>query len=317
MRVVVTGGAGFLGSHLSDALHERGDEVVCVDDLSSGRLDNVRHLMDSPRFTVIKQDICEPLAVDGPVDAVANMASLASPPRYMERPIFTLRTGSVGTQNALDLAARHDARFVQASTSEVYGDPQVHPQREDYWGHVNPNGPRSVYDEAKRYAEALTAAYRRNGVNTGLIRIFNTYGPRMRLDDGRVVTNFITQALNGEALTVYGDGSQTRSLCFVSDLIRGWLAMIDETLEGPVNLGNPQELTVSRIAELINELIGTHQPIEYRPLPADDPMRRQPDISLAKSALGWEPRVDVVDGLRQTIAWYVRASDRELAHIGG
>ena len=317
MRIVVTGGAGFLGSHLCDALHDRGDEVVCVDDLSSGRLDNVRHLLGSSRFDFRQHDIRDSLQIDGAVDVVVNMASLASPPRYLERPLFTLSTGSVGTQNALELAAQHGARFVQASTSEVYGDPLVHPQREDYWGNVNPHGPRSVYDEAKRYAEAITAAYRRDGVNTGIIRIFNTYGPRMSLDDGRVVTNFIKQAMDGQPLTVYGDGTQTRSLCFVSDLIDGWVSMIDSSFAGPVNLGNPQELTILEIAELIRDLMGVDLPIEHRPLPQDDPLRRQPDISLAKRELGWEPKVNVVDGLRRTVDWYTTTVTRELAYAGG
>ena len=303
MRVVVTGGAGFIGSHLCDALHSRGDHVVCVDNLASGRLSNIEHLLASPRFTLVEQDIREPIAVIGEIDAVVNMASLASPPAYLAEPIFTLQTGSAGTQNALDLAARHNARFVQASTSEVYGDPLVHPQTEDYWGNVNPVGPRAVYDEAKRYAEALIAAYVREGLNGGIIRIFNTHGPRMRTDDGRVVTQFISQAIEGAPLTVYGDGSQTRSLCYVSDLVRGFVAMIDGTYFGPVNLGNPHELTIRQIAELVRDLVGSDSPLEFRELPEDDPKRRRPDIARAQAELGWSPEVDVVDGLSKTIDW--------------
>jgi dTDP-glucose 4,6-dehydratase len=305
MRVVITGGAGFIGSHLCEALLTRGDEVICVDNLASGRVDNIRHLFESPRFLLDVHDIRNPLAISGPVDAVANLASLASPPGYLRRPVFTLTTGSVGTKNALDLAAAHEARFVQASTSEVYGDPAVHPQREDYWGNVNPTGPRSVYDEAKRYGEALVSAYAREGVNTGIVRIFNTYGPRMRLDDGRVVTNFIAQALQGRPLTVYGDGSQTRSLCYVSDLVRGLIAMIDNPVPGPVNLGNPQEMTVQQLAELTRDIAGSTSEIEYRPLPQDDPTRRRPDISKARTELGWVPSVEVTEGLAKTIEWNI------------
>jgi dTDP-glucose 4,6-dehydratase len=303
MRVVVTGGAGFIGSHLCDALHSRGDHVVCVDNLASGRLSNIEHLLASPRFTLVEQDIREPIAVIGEIDAVVNMASLASPPAYLAEPIFTLQTGSAGTQNALDLAARHNARFVQASTSEVYGDPLVHPQTEDYWGNVNPVGPRAVYDEAKRYAEALIAAYVREGLNGGIIRIFNTHGPRMRTDDGRVVTQFISQAIEGAPLTVYGDGSQTRSLCYVSDLVRGFVAMIDGTYFGPVNLGNAHVLTIRQIAELVRDLVGSDSPLEFRELPEDDPKRRRPDIARAQAELGWSPEVEVVDGLSKTIDW--------------
>jgi len=310
MRVVITGGAGFIGSHLCEALLARGDEVICVDNLASGRVDNIRHLLESPRFLLDVHDIRNPLAISGPVDAVANLASLASPPGYLRRPVFTLTTGSVGTKNALDLAVSHGARFVQASTSEVYGDPAVHPQREDYWGNVNPTGPRSVYDEAKRYGEALVAAYGREGADTGIVRIFNTYGPRMRLDDGRVVTNFIAQALQGLPLTVYGDGSQTRSLCYVSDLVRGLIAMIDSPVPGPVNLGNPQEMTVQQIAELTRDIVGSTSGIEYLPLPQDDPTRRRPDIRKAQTELGWTPRVDVAEGLAKTIEWNIENGAR-------
>lgn len=304
-RVVVTGGAGFLGSHLCDALINRGDEVICVDNLASGSRDNIRHLEPSPQFLFSLHDIRYPIDVQGPVDVVANLASLASPPGYLRRPIFTLTTGADGTRNALDLARRKGARFVQASTSEVYGDPSVHPQVEEYWGNVNPVGPRSVYDEAKRYAEALITAYRKAyRVNTGIFRIFNTYGPRMHPDDGRVVTNFIKQALNDQPLTVYGDGSQTRSLCYVDDLIRGIVAMIDSTATGPINLGNPHEVTIRQIAEIVLELTDSTATITTKPLPVDDPTRRRPDITRAVAQLNWSPSVTLSDGLARTIEWH-------------
>jgi dTDP-glucose 4,6-dehydratase len=313
MRVLVTGGAGFLGSHLCDSLISRGDQVVCVDDLSSGRRSNIGHLLASASFEFHESDVSAWLTVDGHVDAVAHLASPASPPEYHRRPLETLAVGSRGTENALRLAHEHGARFVLASTSEVYGDPVVHPQHEDYWGNVNPVGPRSVYDEAKRFAEALTMAYRRTlGVNTGVMRIFNTYGPRMRSHDGRVVTSFITQALNGDPLTIYGDGSQTRSFCYVDDLIRGIVAMIDATEPGPVNLGNPNERTVTELAELILEITGSTSAIEYHPLPTDDPTRRRPEISKAARTLGWSLRVDTEDGLRRTVEWF-RARPEEVA----
>lgn len=305
MRVLVTGGAGFLGSHLCDSLITRGDYVVCVDDLSSGSEANIAHLLPSPAFEFHRADVSAGLDVDGKVDAVAHLASPASPPEYLRRPLETLAVGSRGTENALRLAHRHGARFVLASTSEVYGDPTEHPQREEYWGNVNPIGPRSVYDEAKRFAEALTMAYRRTlDVNTGVVRIFNTYGPRMRPHDGRVVTSFITQALNGDPLTIYGDGNQTRSFCYVDDLIRGIVAMIDATEAGPVNLGNPNERTVTELAKLILEITGSTSPIEYHPLPTDDPTRRRPEITKAHRALGWSLRVDAEEGLRRTVEWF-------------
>jgi dTDP-glucose 4,6-dehydratase len=313
MRVLVTGGAGFLGSHLCDSLISRGDEVVCVDDLSSGSEANIAHLLASPAFEFIEADVSVRLTIDGHVDAVAHLASPASPPEYHRRPLETLAVGSRGTENALRLAHQHDARFVLASTSEVYGDPAVHPQHEEYWGNVNPVGPRSVYDEAKRFAEALTMAYRRTlGVNTGVMRIFNTYGPRMRPHDGRVVTSFITQALNGDPLTIYGDGNQTRSFCYVDDLIRGIVAMIDATEPGPVNLGNPNERTVTELAELILEITGSMSPIEYHPLPTDDPTRRRPEITKASQILGWSLKVDAEDGLRRTVEWF-RTRPEEVA----
>ena len=305
MRVVVTGGAGFLGSHLCDAILARGDSAVCVDNLATGRPDNVAHLMDSPGFTFLEADVSLALDVPGPVDAVAHLASPASPPEYLRLPLETLAVGSRGTENALRLAHQHGARFVLASTSEVYGDPAVHPQSEDYWGNVNPVGPRSVYDEAKRFAEALTRAYRdTKGVNAGIIRIFNTYGPRMNAQDGRIVTNFITQALNGDPLTIYGDGSQTRSFCYVDDLIRGIVGMIDSTEAGPVNLGNPEEFTVTEFARLVLRLTGSDSPVEHLPLPVDDPTRRCPVITRASQALGWQPQVRVEDGIRRTIEWF-------------
>jgi dTDP-glucose 4,6-dehydratase len=301
----VTGGAGFLGSHLCDAILARGDSAVCVDNLATGRPDNVAHLMDSPGFTFVEADVSLALDVPGPVDAVAHLASPASPPEYLRLPLETLAVGSRGTENALRLAHQHGARFVLASTSEVYGDPAVHPQSEDYWGNVNPVGPRSVYDEAKRFAEALTRAYRdTKGVNAGIIRIFNTYGPRMNAQDGRIVTNFITQALNGDPLTIYGDGSQTRSFCYVDDLIRGIVGMIDSAEAGPVNLGNPEEFTVTEFARLVLRLTGSDSPVEHLPLPVDDPTRRCPVITRASQALGWQPQVRVEDGIRRTIEWF-------------
>ncbi len=304
MRVIVTGGAGFLGSHLCDALLERGDSVVCVDDLSTGRRDNLRHLADHPAFRFAEHDVTQGLYVPGPVDAVAHLASPASPPDYLQRPLQTLAAGSHGTEHALRLARRHGARFLLASTSEVYGSPSVHPQPEEYWGHVNPIGPRSVYDEAKRFAEALTMAHARSlDTNAGIVRIFNTYGPRMSAHDGRVVTNFITQALDGVPLTVYG-GTQTRSFCYVDDLVRGLVAMLDSTETGPVNLGNPEERTVLELAELIRGLTGSRSPLHHRPVPQDDPPRRRPVIDRAARTLGWSPTVGLEEGLRRTLAWF-------------
>jgi nucleoside-diphosphate-sugar epimerase len=305
MRVVVTGGAGFLGSHLCDAIIARGDSVVCVDNLATGRPDNVAHLMGRPEFTFVEADVSSALDVAGPVDAVAHLASPASPPEYLRLPLETLAAGSRGTENGLRLAHRHGARFVLASTSEVYGDPAVHPQSEDYWGNVNPVGPRSVYDEAKRFAEALTRAYREtHGVNAGILRIFNTYGPRMSAGDGRIVTNFITQALNGDPLTIYGDGSQTRSFCYVDDLIRGIMSMIDATESGPVNLGNAEEFTVADFARLVLRVTGSDSPVDHLPLPVDDPTRRCPVITRASQVLGWQPQIQVEDGVRRTVEWF-------------
>ena len=303
--MVVTGGAGFLGSHLCEALVARGDRVVAVDDLSTGVTDNVASLVGNPGFELVTADVSEGIAVDGPVDAVMHFASPASPPDYLARPLETLAVGSEGTRHALGLAAAHGARFVLASTSEVYGDPTVHPQPETYWGNVNPVGPRSVYDEAKRFAEALTMAWHRaRGVDVGILRIFNTYGPRLRPGDGRVVSNFLVQAIEGRPLTVYGDGSQTRSLCFVDDEVAGILALLDSGLTGPVNIGNPAELTVLELAHAILALTGSSSPLAYEPLPTDDPTRRRPDISLARRELGWEPVVPLEEGLRRTAEFF-------------
>jgi nucleoside-diphosphate-sugar epimerase len=311
-RVLVAGGAGFIGSHLCDRLLERGDHVVCVDDLSTGRTVNVEHLAGHDRFRFVHADVTAPgLAAlvathvaDG-FTAVMNLASPASPPAYLARPIETLTVGSTGTQQLLELARTHRARFFLASTSEVYGDPLVHPQVEDYWGNVNPIGERSVYDEAKRYAEAITMAYHRaHGVDVRIVRIFNTYGPRMQIDDGRVVTNFVAQALRGEPLTIYGDGSQTRSFCYVDDEVAGLLALLDGDLTGPVNIGNPVEWTMMELAELVLELTGSPASIDFRPLPADDPKLRRPDITLARERLGWEPQVALREGLERTIPWF-------------
>ncbi|WP_241992781.1 NAD-dependent epimerase/dehydratase family protein [Cryobacterium frigoriphilum] len=306
----MSGGAGFLGSHLCETLLDRGDSVTCVDNLVTGREENLSHIRKNPRFTFLTVDVTDRDALDlalgdVPVDAVAHLASAASPPDYHRIPLETLLVGSRGTENMLELADRHGARFILASTSEVYGDPAVHPQREDYWGNVNPTGPRSVYDEAKRYAEAVTTAYGRSrGTNVGIVRIFNTYGPRMRAIDGRVVTSFIAQALNGDSLSIYGDGSQTRSFCYVDDLIRGLIALLDSTETGPVNIGNPAERTVASLAELIVALSGSQSEIEYFPLPIDDPTRRKPNIDLAMRSLQWSPRVGILQGLKQTIAWF-------------
>ena len=311
MRVVVTGAAGFLGSHLCDALLARGDEVVGVDNFSTGRSDNLAGAREAPAFSLVEQDACERLAVGGAIDAIAHLACPASPPDYLRLPVETLRVSSIGTEMAVDLAARHDARLLLASTSEVYGDPLVHPQTETYWGNVNPIGPRSVYDEAKRFAEALTMAHcRANSLDAGIVRIFNTYGPRLRRDDGRVVSNFVTQSLDGAPLTIYGDGSQTRSFCFVSDLVAGLVAMIDREVLGPVNLGNPVEVTMLELARRVLALTGSSSPIVTAALPVDDPGRRCPDISTAAALLDWRPLVGLDEGLGRTIAWYREVATR-------
>ncbi|WP_267245435.1 UDP-glucuronic acid decarboxylase family protein [Streptomyces sp. PR69] len=322
MRVVVTGGGGFLGSHLCEALLRRGDSVVCLDDFSTGEPKNIARLRQNPAFEFRHTDVSVAVDVSGPVDAVTHLASPASPPDYLRLPLQTLAAGSRGTENALRLAHRHGARLVLASTSEVYGDPLLHPQDEDYWGNVNPIGPRSVYDEAKRFAEALSFAYRRTlDANVGIVRIFNTYGPRMRPHDGRVVSSFITQALSGAPLTVYGDGKQTRSFCYVDDLIRGIIAMLDSDEAGPVNLGNPRELAVTELAELVLDITGSSSTVEYRGLPADDPVRRRPVIALAEELLGWHPEVDIAEGLRRTVEWFAArpedlAAGARLLHSG-
>ncbi len=303
-RIVVLGGSGFLGSHLCDQLLARGDEVVCVDDFSTGRRANVAHLADHGGFTLVEADISKGVPVDGDVSGVFNLASPASPPDYLALPLETLAVGSEGTRHGLELANRHGARFLMASTSEVYGDPDVHPQPESYWGNVNPIGPRSVYDEAKRFSEALTMAHHRSvGTDVAIVRIFNTYGPRLRPDDGRVVSNFLLQAMRDEPLTVYGDGSQTRSLCYVEDEVRGLLALFDSTLVGPVNIGNPDEYTVLQLARTIIGLLGSSSTVEHLPLPTDDPTRRRPDIAVARAELGWEPTTSLEEGLSRTAAY--------------
>jgi dTDP-glucose 4,6-dehydratase len=304
-RVVVTGGAGFLGSHLCDALLARGDEVVALDNLSTGWVENIAHLFGVRGFTFVEQNVSDYVWVPGAVDVVMHLASPASPKDYLEMPIQTLKVGSLGTHNALGLAKAKGATFFLASTSEVYGDPVVHPQPESYWGHVNPVGPRGVYDEAKRFAEAMTMAYHRyHGLEVRIVRIFNVYGERMRPQDGRVVSNFITQALAGKPITVYGDGSQTRSFCYVADEIRGFLALLDADLTGPCNIGNPGEFSVRELADLVLELTGSKSEIVYEPLPVDDPTQRQPDLTLARSALGWEPEVELRSGLERTIPYF-------------
>jgi dTDP-glucose 4,6-dehydratase len=305
VRTVITGGAGFIGSHLCERFLAMGHEVICVDNLITGRLANVEHLRPNDRFMFLRHDISHPLEVDGPVDHVLHFASPASPVDYLQYPIQTLKVGSLGTHNALGLAKAKGARYLLASTSEVYGDPEQHPQREEYWGHVNPIGLRGCYDEAKRFSEAITMAYHRaHGVDTHIVRIFNTYGPRMRLDDGRVLPNFMGQALRGEPLTVYGDGSQTRSFCYVDDLVEGITRLLVTDFHEPVNLGNPAEVTILEFAKEILALAGSASTVDYRPLPQDDPKLRRPDISRARRLLGWEPKVDRHDGLRRTMRYF-------------
>ena len=313
-RVVVTGGAGFLGSHLCTALVEAGAHVVALDNFVTGGPGNVAHLLHDPRFRLLRCDVTDFVHVPGPVDLVLHFASPASPLDYLRMPVDTLKVGSVGTWHSLGLAKDKGARFVLASTSEVYGDPQVHPQPESYWGHVNPIGPRGVYDEGKRFGEAMTTAYRTNeGVDTGIVRIFNTYGPRMRPHDGRAIPTFVRQALRGEPLTVAGDGSQTRSVCFVDDLVRGILAFAATDHPGPVNLGNPEELTVLQIARDVLRVVGSDSPVEHIDLPVDDPKVRRPDTTLAEQLLGWRPRVAWVEGLERTVEWFRQARLEEAA----
>lgn len=308
--ILVTGGAGFLGSHLCDRLVERGDEVICLDNFFTGHKENVRHLIGHPRFELIRHDIVHPVYLEA--DQVYNLACPASPEAYQYNPIKTIKTSTVGMVNILGLAKRCRARVLQASTSEVYGDPEIHPQTEDYWGHVNPIGPRSCYDEGKRVAESLCDNYAKaHGMTVRLIRIFNTYGPRMDPRDGRVVSNFVVQALKGEPLTLYGEGSQTRSFCFVADLIEGMIRLMDYEGDdpGPVNVGNPGEYTMRQLAETILKLTGSQSKIETRPLPKDDPTRRRPDIGKAQRLLGWEPNYPLDEGLKPTIEYYSQLVD--------
>jgi nucleoside-diphosphate-sugar epimerase len=314
MRVVVTGGSGFIGSHLCRALLDRGDDVVAIDNLLTGRRENVADLEGRAEFTFMRHDVSKDIPDPGRVDLVLHFASPASPPEYLALPIETLDVGSIGTRNALDLARCYDARFVLASTSEVYGDPLVHPQPEDYYGNVNCVGPRAVYDEAKRFAETLTITYHRMyGVNTGIVRIFNTYGPGLRPADGRVVSNFLVQAMEGKPITVYGDGSQTRSFCYVEDEVRGIIALADSDVVDPVNIGNDGEYTMLQLAELVIEVTGSSSDIVFEPLPDDDPQRRKPDLTRATELLGWSPAITLRDGLTRTYEWYLEERRRDLA----
>jgi dTDP-glucose 4,6-dehydratase len=304
-RILITGGAGFLGSHLCDRFINEGHDVICIDNLITGNRDNIAHLFGHPKFRFIHQDVTEYLYVTGDLDYVLHFASPASPIDYLDLPIQTLKVGALGTHKVLGLAKDKKARFLLASTSEVYGDPLTHPQPESYWGNVNPIGPRGVYDEAKRFAEALAMAYHRvHGMETRIVRIFNTYGPRMRPHDGRVVSNFITQALRGEPLTVYGDGTQTRSFCYVDDLIEGIIRLLFSDATDPVNLGNPLEMTMIELAELVQELSGNEAGVVSQPLPTDDPKKRRPDISRAREVLNWEPKVALRDGLAKTMDYF-------------
>jgi dTDP-glucose 4,6-dehydratase len=309
-RIVITGAAGFLGSHLCDRFLDRGDDVVAVDNLSTGAVANIEHLFGRPGFTFVEQDVSQFIWVPGEVDAVLHFASPASPVDYLELPIQTLKVGSLGTHNTLGLAKAKGSRYLLASTSEVYGDPQVHPQPETYWGHVNPIGPRGVYDEAKRFGEAMTMAYHRaHQLDVRIVRIFNVYGPRMRPDDGRVVSNFLVQALRGEPLTVYGDGSQTRSFCYIDDEIRGFLDLLDSDVTGPLNIGNSAEFTVAELAELVLEVTGSSSSIVYKDLPVDDPRQRQPDLTRTTDLLGWAPEVELREGLTRTAEYFRAALD--------
>ncbi len=304
MRILLTGGAGFLGSHLSERLLKDGHKVVCMDNLITGSTDNISRLASNENFEFIKHDVSKFIILDEKIDYVLHFASPASPEDYLQHPIKTLKVGSLGTHNALGVAKEHEAKFLLASTSEVYGDPLVNPQPETYWGNVNPIGPRGCYDEAKRFAEAITLAYHRtHGIDTKIVRIFNTYGERMRHNDGRVVPNFIDQSLKGEPLTVYGDGSQTRSFCYVSDLVEGIIRLMNSKLNEPVNIGNPEELSVLDFAKIIKRLTGTKSDIIFKPLPVNDPKVRRPDITKARKELGWEPRVSLEEGISKTIEW--------------
>jgi dTDP-glucose 4,6-dehydratase len=310
MRIVITGAAGFIGSHLSETLIARGDTVVGIDNLLTGDLANIAHLK-SPEFLFVRQDVTNFIRVEGPVDAVMHWASPASPIDYLEVPIPTLKVGALGTHNALGLAKAKGARFMIASTSEVYGDPLEHPQKETYWGNVNPIGPRGVYDEAKRFAEAITVAYHRyHGLDTKIVRIFNTYGPRMRIRDGRAVPTFIAQALQGEDVTIFGSGSQTRSFCYISDLVDGLIRLLDSSEHGPINIGNPHEMSIEDMAKLIIKMTGSSSRLVFQPLPTDDPKVRKPDITLARTRLGWEPKVPLEEGLTSTIEYFRKKMGR-------
>jgi dTDP-glucose 4,6-dehydratase len=307
VRTLITGGAGFIGSHLCERLLQRGHEVICIDNFITGTAANVEHLSNDPRFAFRHHDISQPLTIEGPLDNVLHFASPASPVDYLHYPIQTLKVGSLGTHNALGIARAKGARFMIASTSEVYGDPEVHPQREEYWGNVNPVGIRGCYDEAKRFAEAIVMAYHRaHNLDTRILRIFNTYGEKMRLDDGRVLPNFMGQALRGEPLTVYGDGSQTRSFCYVSDLVDGIEKLLEADFHEPVNLGNPDEVTILQFAKEVLALSGSKSEIAFKPLPQDDPKVRKPDISRARKLLGWEPRVSRQEGMKRTLEYFQR-----------
>ncbi|HSY10742.1 MAG TPA: UDP-glucuronic acid decarboxylase family protein [Verrucomicrobiae bacterium] len=312
MRVLVTGGAGFVGSHLCDALLAQGHSVLCVDNLLTGNMRNIEHLRQEPRFEFRDHDVSQPFDF-GKVEYIFHFASPASPVDYLDHPIETLQAGSLGTMNCLELAKKHGAKFFLASTSECYGDPLEHPQKETYWGNVNPIGPRSVYDEAKRFAEATTMAYRRrHEVDTHIVRIFNTYGPRLQLNDGRVISNFMKQALRGEDLTVYGEGSQTRSFCYVSDEIAGILALAASDEHEPTNIGNPDEFTILKCAQVILEVTGSRSKIRYEPLPQDDPKQRCPDISKAKRLFGWEPKIDLRTGLKMSLEYFKKALEAKV-----
>jgi dTDP-glucose 4,6-dehydratase len=314
MRAVVTGGAGFLGSHLCDYLIEKGWDVLCIDSLITGVESNVGHLTTHARFRILRQDVTRYIDVPGPVDYVLHFASPASPVDYLKLPIQTLKVGALGTHNSLGLALAKKAKYLLASTSECYGDPQVTPQNESYWGHVNPIGPRGVYDEAKRFAEAMTMAYHRShGLDTHIVRIFNTYGPRMRLNDGRALPNFVHQGLTGLPITVYGDGKQTRSFCYVSDLIDGIYRLMMSSEHEPTNIGNPQEITILEFAERVRRLLGVTAPIVFEPLPQDDPKQRCPDISKARKLLGWEPKVGLEEGLQSTLAYFRQVAAKQTA----
>jgi len=308
MRILLTGGAGFIGSHLCDLLIKEGNSIVCMDNLITGKKKNIEHLLGNSDFEFIEHDVTNYINIKGKIDYVLHFASPASPVDYLKYPIKTLKVGSLGTHNALGVAKEHNAKFFLASTSEVYGDPLVNPQPETYWGNVNPIGPRGVYDEAKRFAEAITLAYHRShGVDTKIIRIFNTYGPRMRDHDGRAIPNFIDQALKGEPITVYGDGSQTRSFCYVSDLVDGIYKLMNSDLNEPVNIGNPNEMTILQLAEHIINLTNSNSTIEYKPIPEDDPKVRRPDISLANTKLFWQPKIALEEGLQKTVEWFSRS----------